>query len=98
MATITDFEAWLANVLFDDDYNDVCCLYRSVDEGDSYGLFSTSKNGEKLFVKCDICDDTLMLASSKAKDFFLSILDKKYLKGMNVDAYESYHREMEKND
>ena len=98
MATITEFEAWLTVVLFDNDYNDVCCLYRSVEEEDTYGLFSTSRKDDKLFVKCDICDDTLMLASPKAKEFFLSLLDNRYLKGMNVDAYESYHRELEKED
>ena len=98
MATITDFDAWLIVVLFDEDYNDVCCLYRSVNEEDAYGIFSTSRNGERLFVKCDICDDTLMLASQKAKDTFLSIIDSKYLKGMTVDAYEAYHHEMEKED
>lgn len=96
---ITDFNAWF---LFHgmEDYNDVYCLYRSVYDVDQYGIFSTVKGRTEgtYFVKSTICDDTLMLASEKARDAFLSTIRIKFCDDMDIEAYYAIHREMEKND
>ena len=73
MATICDFKGWLDFVELEN-YEEIYCIYRSVTDIDEWGAFKctekkTSK-GSMFFLKCDYCDDTLMLASEKARELF----------------------------
>jgi len=96
MATITDFDAWLDSV-DPDDYKEVYCLYKSVEECEEWGMYSTSENNGKLFVKGPV-GDTLMLASEKAKKTFLNILEDRYCDdGMDIESWYGFMRAM-KND
>ena len=55
-------------------------------------------NGTKYFLKSVECDDTLMLASEKARQTFLSIIETEYCEGMDIEGYYAYHHAMEKDD
>lgn len=94
---ITDFSSWLNCVSLD--YNDVYDLYRSVSENDAYGCFQTvSTNNEGYIVKCDFLDEDLFLASDKAKNCLLNIIEKTCCNGMDIEGYWAFHHSMEKDD
>ena len=99
MAT-KDFSEWL--VCMDlTDYEDNYSLYRSVEECETYGSFETqiakgSNNG--WIVKATYIDESLHLASEKAKNTFLSMIENRYFNGMDVEGWYAYMRAMEKDD
>ena len=101
MATITDFDTWIAGSLLID-YNEVYCLYRSVHDIDEFDSFKTSKKVQagktKYFVTCDYLSDTLMLASDKAREYFLDKLEKQFAGEMGMEGWYAYNRAMEKDD
>lgn len=97
---ITDFSAWLACMDLSD-YEDIYSLYRSVEECETYGSFDTqiakgSNNG--WIVKATYIDESLHLASEKAKNTFLSMIEKRYFKGMDAEGWYTYMRAIEKDD
>ncbi len=98
METITDFQAWLDEIDLDN-YDDIDSLYRSVNENDKYGMFETkvAPNGQYI-VSSTIADDKLRLASDKAKDCFLHLIEKVYCNGEPEDIWYSFKRAMEKDD
>lgn len=96
----TDFSAWLTCMDLRD-YEDVYALYRSIEECDTYGVFETQvakgvNNG--WIVKATYFDDTLHLASEKAKETFLSMIEKRYFDGLDVEGWYAYMKAMEKDD
>ena len=94
MESITDFNEWLECV-DPKDYEEVCCLYRAVRDGGDRGMYSARKKGSKIFVKGPGCDVTLLIASDKVKDYFLSILESKYCdKDMKMEDWYQYKRSM----
>lgn len=99
MAT-KDFSEWL--VCMDlSDYEDIYFLYRSIEDCDAYGSFETqiakgSNNG--WIVKTTYLDEALHLASEKAKETFLSMIENRYFNGMDVEGWYAYMRAMEKDD
>lgn len=101
MATMTDFKDWIDSSDLED-YNEVYCLYKSVEELNDWGAFTTTKRvtskGNMYFVKCDYLDEILMLASDKARDYFMEYLTKKYAGEMNIEGWYYYNHEMEKID
>lgn len=98
--TTKDFSAWL--ICMDlSDYEDIYSLYRSVEECETYGSFDTqiakgSNNG--WIVKATHIDESLYLASEKAKNTFLSMIENRYFNGMDVEGWYAYMRAMEKDD
>lgn len=89
---ITCFEAWTSMIDPTNGIEDIYFLYRSVNEITEYGGIQTKTNGTKWFVRCDyIHDDVLMLASKKAYNAFLKLLNRNFgREGMGVIAtYES---------
>ena len=52
----------------------------------------------KSIVECDYVDEPLILASEKAKDYFLKYLEKTYADGMGVEGWYAYMRAMSKED
>ena len=98
--TTKDFSAWL--ICMDlSDYEDIYSLYRSVEECETYGSFDTQiakgfNNG--WIVKATYIDESLHLASEKAKETFLSMIENRYFNGMDVEGWYAYMRAMEKDD
>ena len=98
--TTKDFSAWL--ICMDlSDYEDIYSLYRSVEECETYGSFDTQiakgfNNG--WIVKATYIDESLYLASEKAKNTFLSMIEKRQFNGMDVEGWYAYMRAMEKDD
>lgn len=98
--TTKDFSEWL--ICMDlSDYEDIYSLYRSVEECETYGSFETqiakgSNNG--WIVKATYIDESLHLASEKAKNTFLSMIENRYFNGMDVEGWYAYMRSMEKDD
>lgn len=98
--TTKDFSEWL--ICMDlSDYEDIYSLYRSVEECETYGSFETqiakgSNNG--WIVKATYIDESLHLASEKAKETFLSMIENRYFNGMDVEGWYAYMRAMEKDD
>jgi hypothetical protein len=101
MATITDFNTWISAADLEN-YNDVYCLYKSVEELNEWGAFKTTERktskGKMFFVKCDYLDDVLMLASEKARNFLMTTLEKNYCGEMDMEGWYYFKYSMEKND
>ncbi|MCW1915234.1 hypothetical protein OJ996_16730 [Luteolibacter sp. GHJ8] len=101
MNTITDFEGWLDQVdLGGEGYEDVYSLYRSVTDGGRWGRFECkhTPNDTKWFVTADSVDDHLMLASEKARDYFLAYITKEHCGDMEMESWYYYHHAMSKDD
>jgi hypothetical protein len=103
MATHTDFKTWLSGIDIDD-YNDIYCLYKAVEEQQEWGAFDCSKRvtskGNMYFVSCCYMEkEILMLASDKAREYFMDHIEKTYAdEGMGIEAWYQYKYAMEKND
>ncbi len=98
---MTDFKDWIEAVELED-FNDVYCLYKSVEQLEEWGAFSTTQRmtskGNIYFVKCSYIDDILMLASNKAKDYFIKNLEEVYAGDMTMEGWYYYKQQMEKDD
>ena len=98
--TTKDFSGWL--ICMDlSDYEDIYSLYRSVEECETYGSFETqiakgSNNG--WIVKATYIDESLHLASEKAKNTFLSMIEKRYFNDMDAEGWYAYNKAMQKDD
>jgi hypothetical protein len=94
MATNYDFRDWLSSVE-PLNYESVYSLYRSIKEGGTWGLFSTSTDNGRYFVTCEGSADTLALTSAKVKDVFLKVLQDKYCQnGMDIEGWYINKRSM----
>lgn len=98
--TITDFSAWLECADLEN-YEEVYALYHSVADNSDYGMFNTQvakgdDNG--WIVRASYMDDTLHLCSEKAKETFLSIIEKRYCGEMDIEGWYAYKRAEEKNE
>ena len=100
MAVITDFSAWLDCAELEN-YEEVYCLYRSVADCSEYGLFNTQvANGKNngWIVSASHLEESLHLCSQKAKDTFLSMIEKRFCGDMSIEGWYSYKHTMEKDD
>lgn len=98
MATITDFEDWLEEAIDGIDYSNVYNLYHTILDEADYGGFQITKRNGMWFVKSWDCEDTLMIASEKARDTLLSIIEDKYCEDMDIEGYYAFHSAMDKDD
>ncbi|MDS4031853.1 MAG: hypothetical protein RKO66_17535 [Candidatus Contendobacter sp.] len=100
MGTITDFDSWLDQA-DPDDFEEVYALYKAVETGEEYGIYSckVSPDRTKWFVKAGHTEDTLMLASEKAKGHFLSTIHRRYGDAeLDMESWYHYKRNMAKDD
>lgn len=99
MGTITDFNIWLEQAV-PEDFEEVYCLYHAVKDKENYGLYECKKSADgKLFIEANHIEDTLMLASQKAIDSFLHLIESRYVEpGMTIEGWYEFHRGMAKND
>ena len=92
----TDFDLFLEQI---EDLEDAFCLDQTIRTGMNYGSYYYDSNDERVFISSDCWDDTLMLASDKARDYFLKILEEKWSEeGIPLDIYYEMKRQMAKND
>lgn len=95
MATTTEFESWIDNNV--EDINDAYCLKQAIENRENWGSYDVSVNGDKIFVKA--FDETLMLASVKAQETFLSMLEQQFAdEGLDIESTYDFYRQMEKDD
>lgn len=99
MATITEFESWLDSA-DPDDHEEVYALYQAVSNSENAGIYTCSENKGKYFLKADHVDDTLMLASDKARSAFLSAVDFRFgiAEFGDIEGWYGYKRAMSKDD
>ena len=102
MATTTDFKQWV-NFVDLENIEEIYCIYRAVYDIQEWGAFKCSvnktSNGDRYFLKCDYCDDTLMIASEKARQYFLDYIKKEYMQSeADIESWYSYKHSMEKDD
>ena len=93
MATMTAFDVWL-ECNGPESTEEIYCLYNSVQNCEGLGIYTTTAKNGKLFVN-GTGDDTLMIASEKAKDLFLQILRKQYCDGMDIESWYAFTKAME---
>lgn len=79
-------------------YEEIYCLYRSIEVLDEYGLFTTRKKGGKIFVKSSLLDEELQLNSEKQKQEMLKFIEDEYMNGMDSEGFYGFNRAMEKDD
>lgn len=96
----TDFQGWLGQVPLEE-HDDVYSLYHSVSKCEEWGMFKTqsAKGGdERWIVSCRGCDDSLLLASTLAKETFLNHIEKAYCEDLTIEGWYAYKKAMEKGD
>ncbi len=94
MAT-TDFDTWISENV--NNLEDAYCLRQSILNDENIGSFEISAKDGKKFVKA--FGETLMLASIKAKETFLSMLENRYSEdGLDIETLYDFNRLMEKDD
>ena len=98
MSTHSDFDLWLDSIDLTN-YDDIYSLYRAVSDEKDCGMFECQKNGEKLFIKSSNTDDVLFLASEKAKNYFIEIIQKRFVDSeMSIDGWYEFKKAMGKED
>ncbi len=55
-------------------------------------------NDDKWFITADSIDDRLMLASEKARQYFLGHITREHCGDMEMEGWYYYHHAMVKND
>jgi hypothetical protein len=101
MESTSDFEKWIQGIELEN-YEEVYFLYTAVKECTSYGGFTCTEKelstGSQFFVKCDYVDELLLLLSEKARQAFLSKLEKENAGDITIEAWYDFKRALEKND
>lgn len=101
MATITDFIDWLDGAE-PEGHEEVYSLYRSVKDCDSWGVYETVKatgGGDRWMVSADNSEDSLLLASEKAKEAFLEHIENTYCDGdLEMESWYMFKHAMSKDD
>ncbi len=96
MSTITDFDLWIADNV--DDIEDAYCLQQAILNNENWGSYEVKGSPDKMFVT-GVGDDTLMLASTKAREAFLSTIEARYAdEGLDFESAYNFYRAMSKND
>lgn len=95
----SDLYDWLSNQDLEN-YEDIYCLYRAIDEIGEYGMFSAYKIGDSVFVKSDLMDeeDELELTNETQIKEILEIIEEDYMDGMHSEGFYAFHNAMEKDD
>ena len=100
MEPTTDFELWIKGVELEG-HEEVYSLYRSVQNcSGERGPFSVqpARGAESWLVKAPHCDQQLLLASSKARESFLSHLERTYCGDLDMEGWHSYMQSVTKSD
>lgn len=102
MATIYDYKAWLQEVHINpSDYESPSALVCAIRNGGEYGLFKVVEaNGANngIIISADGTEDKLHLVTDKQINAFITHIEALLCNGMSAEAYESFKREMDKDD
>lgn len=94
MAT-TEFNDWIDDNV--ENIEDAFCLEQCILGNENYGSFDISSKGDKKFIKA--FGDTLMIASIKAQETFLEILEERFAdEGLDIESTYEFYRQMAKDD
>lgn len=100
MATITEFEEWLEQA-DPDDHEEVYALFRALTDTETFGPYECILGPSKTmwFVKAAGADDTLLLASEKARTAFISLVEQRFGDGeLDMESWYHFHRNLSKDD
>lgn len=102
MASTTDFKDWVTFGIATEDFDEIYNLYNAVLNCEEWGSCSCTERqtstGKQYIVKCDYVDETLVLASPKAKEAFLKHVEDTYAGDMGIEGEYTFRRAMEKDD
>lgn len=102
MATINDYKEWLEEVDIDSsDYESPSALVTAIRNEEVCGLFKVVRaNGANngIIISADGTVDKLHLKTDKQINAFINHIETVLCNGMSAETYESYKREMEKDD
>ena len=101
MKITTDFENWL-NAVEPDDHHEVYSLYKAVRECSPFGIFDVRPAkgpGDRWIVSASHVSEGLLLASSKAREAFLSQIAETYCDSdLDMESWHSFKHSSAKND
>lgn len=92
------YTEWLDGNLDEAEFEDVYCLYMSVYNVDSYGLYTARQDGDNIVVKSDMGERELVLKGTTEQQKFLDYLDDTYGEDIGVEALYSFNLAMERDD
>lgn len=98
---MTDFKGWLFGV-YTGDFSEIYELYYAVQDCVKRESFSctervTSK-GKQYIVECDYIEESLILASPKARSYFLDYLEETYAKDLGIEGEYGFRYNLDKDD
>lgn len=94
MAT-TEFNSWIEDNVenIEEAYN----LKQAIENRETWGSYDVSAKDDKIFITA--FGETLMLASIKAKETFLSMLEQRFSEdGLDIDSTYEFYRQVAKDD
>lgn len=102
MASTTEFKDWITYGVYTGDFDSIYDLYNAVLNCEEWGSCACTEkqtsNGKQYIVKCDYVDETLVLASPKAKDYFLKYVEETYASDLGIEGEYELRRAMRKDD
>ena len=96
---ITDFNDWTF-ALDLEDYEEIDSLYKSVKQVSDYGMYRTVEGRKPgtFIVTASFLDDSLFLASEKARSAYLRYIEEKYCGGAPEETWYEMERANAKSD
>ena len=97
--SITDFKEWTF-ALDLDNFEEIDSLYQSVKHISDYGMYRTveGKRPGTFIVTASFMDDSLFLASDKARIAYLRYIEETYCKGKQEEIWYAVERANAKDD
>jgi hypothetical protein len=92
--TTSDFGQWLEGA-DPETSEEVYYLYSAIKNEHDEAMWQVSRSGGQLFVKGDSCDDTLRLASDRAKQAFLDHIERTFCEGMGIESWYGFRRNLD---
>lgn len=97
MSTTTDFKEFMDEVETDN-YDELHSLKMAVEDEDNCGPFEVQKrdDNDKLIISICTSDLKLLLASNKAKKYFLEFIESEFGGELGIEGEYEFKRQMEK--
>ncbi len=97
--SITDFEEWTF-ALDLENFEEIDSLYQSVKQVSDYGMYRTveGRKSGTYIVTASFMDDSLFLASEKARSAYLHYIEEKYCAGEDEEIWYAVERANAKDD
>jgi len=92
--TTSNFQEWLEGA-DPETPDEVYYLYVAVKNEADMGMWYVLRSGNQWFVKGDSCEDTLRLASDRAKQAFLDHIERAFCEGMDIESWYGFRRNLD---